>query len=148
MWVPPDTIVATCARLCRGMDTERHDATGPATADAPSSEDARADAPTSGTTDADEPKSGAAGDRRRAEVMGGRRRRVPTLIAAAGLVAAGLLLALLGMRQVIARIPATPVPSAVVGRSPGTAPPSSTQAPSPTATPTPAQTPSPLIYFP
>jgi hypothetical protein len=135
------------------MDAEQHHATGPSTADAPSSGATPADAtpaagtPAAATAAAAKPESGPAGDRRRAEVARGRR-RIPTLIAAAGLVAAGLLLALLGMRQVIARIPATPVPSPVAGQSPGAAPPSSTQAPRLTATPTPAQTPSPLIYFP
>jgi hypothetical protein len=88
---------------------------------------------------------------------GGSARRVPALIGAVMLVAAGLLFALLGMRGVVARIPATPPAS--VGQSPGTSgQPTSVPSPAGTASPPPpslapstnppAQTPSPLILYP
>jgi hypothetical protein len=75
-----------------------------------------------------------------------RRRRVPALIGAALLVAAGVFLALRGMQQVVARAPATPTPFATLAPLPSQGP--ASPAPSPTPPPTPMPTSSPLILLP
>lgn len=83
-------------------------------------------------------------DRVAPSIIRRRRSRGPALVVAALLVGAGLFLALRGMQQVVAHVPAAPAPTATAS----TAPPSIEAIPTPTPPPTPMPTSSALILEP